>query len=442
MNSRSFNNNGMQGRRGVVLLVTLVLLVVLSTLGYTLSSRVSAQLHRQQYMIDYQAARYGCDSAVKYALATLEDINNPKLIERPDEPDFSDLFTLSEQEYQELLAQWAEIIRAREETFDDSSSTNTIKEVNETNDINDINDANDINDVGFEETGAEDSNDPNTVKIRGPYGPPWPFITEPIEFEIGNTKVKIEIEDENAKYPIGWAMLGDETVQREATAGFATFCEWMKINEEEIESLKEQLQQISKIRPFKVEFKETTTTRREIVRTTTTDRRQRSRRPQYKTVKTTISAFNQVAAQASGVAKLLHSSLIDVDLLARPTIISDRRKESALKYMGMWGSSKVNINSAPRQVLEAAFVFGGNEVKIAEEIIRRRRIKPFESIGELKESLFRYSESIRKCEKYITTTSDFFTIKVTAISGMAKTSTVIAIAKDGNNLRRVAVISG
>ncbi|MHC4703677.1 MAG: hypothetical protein ACYTFQ_24215, partial [Planctomycetota bacterium] len=92
-------------RSGVVLLVTLVLLVVLSTLGYTLSSRVAAQRHRNQYIIDYSKARYGCDSAVRYALATLEELD-PQLISRPNEPDFSDLFALDDIEYNELLAQW------------------------------------------------------------------------------------------------------------------------------------------------------------------------------------------------------------------------------------------------------------------------------------------------------------------------------------------------
>jgi len=56
-------------RPGIVLLVTLVLLVVLSALMFTLSTRISAQRHRNKYIIDYQAARYACDSAVKYALA-------------------------------------------------------------------------------------------------------------------------------------------------------------------------------------------------------------------------------------------------------------------------------------------------------------------------------------------------------------------------------------
>ena len=81
MSGESLYNNGIRlvGRvrnnQGIVLLVTLVILVVLSTLGYTVSVRLSARRHRDQYIIDYQTARYACDSAVKYALATLQDIH-------------------------------------------------------------------------------------------------------------------------------------------------------------------------------------------------------------------------------------------------------------------------------------------------------------------------------------------------------------------------------
>ncbi len=141
-------------------------------------------------------------------------------------------------------------------------------------------------------------------------------------------------------------------------------------------------------------------------------------------------------------ARLFHSSLIDTDVLARPTIVSESRKESALKYMGMWGSNRVNINTAPRQVLEAAFTFGGDYREIAEEIIKRRQEKPFESIEELRKSLFKYSASIEKCQPYITTLSNFFTIRITATSGVAKASTVIALTKNGKEVQTVAIISG
>ena len=109
--------------------------------------------------------------------------------------------------------------------------------------------------------------------------------------------------------------------------------------------------------------------------------------------------------------------------------------------MGMWASRKVNINTAPRHVLEAAFTFGGDSDRIAAGIIRRRRIKPFESISELKSTLLAYSDSIKKCEKYITTFSNFFTIRVTAASGVAKASSVIAVMKEGNRMKKIAIVS-
>lgn len=428
------------GKGGIVLLVTLVVLVVLATLGYTLSSRVAAQRHRDNFIIDYQKAQYACDSAVKYALATLQDVNVPPVIARPNEPDFSDLFALSEEEYQQLLQQWGdEMGRDQNETaFKDPNRPSAGRESN----INDINNIDDINRYG----GAADrngTNDINSITVRGPYGPVWPCVTKPVELEIGSATVRIEIEDENAKYPIGWALLDDSELSREAQAGFETFCEWMGLTFEDIASLEDQLAQLGEIKPFSVEFKPIT--KRTPVKTKTSGanrrtRSKRTRRTRYKTK--TITADQQRLSQTKDFAKLLHSSLIDTELLARPTIISESRKESALKYAAMWGSAKVNINTAPRQVLEAAFTFGGDAEQIAEEIIQTRRIKPFETIEELKKELLRYSTSIDKCEKFITTTSDFFTIKVTAQSGVAEASAVIAVTKQGNKIQQIAVLPG
>lgn len=424
------NGGNCRNRLGIVLLITLVLLIVLATLGYTLSARVAARRHRDQYIIDYQKARYACDSAIKYALAMLQDIKTPQLIARPDEPDFSDLFILSETEYQDFLAEWA-----AENAFETDESFYDTDEFNDVNDMNDI-------------SGVTDLSSPDSLTVRGPYGPPWPFITEPIEFQIGSATVKIQIEDENAKYPVGWAILGNERKSPElrdaARASFETFCEWMGIDEMEIDSLKGELKEVNKIKPFKLKFKpirKRIRTKQRIRYRGRRHRRGRRRRYQYRYRTKTISVPEQVTRQARDLGRLFHSSLLDTELLARPTVLSDTRKESALKYMSLWGSRKVNINTAPRQVLEAAFIFGGDEVEIAEEIIQRRRLKPFENLGELKKSLFRYSNSIDKCKDYITTASTFFTIKVTAISGVAETSAVIALTKDGRRTRKIAVIS-
>jgi DNA uptake protein ComE-like DNA-binding protein len=437
------NRDKCSSRSGIVLLVTLVLLVVLSTLGYGLSIRVAAQRHRDNYMIDYQAARYGCDSAVKYALAALEDLNTPGLVARPNEPDFSDLFCISEEEYEQLLAEWAlEDTSYRVESLSDTNDFNDIDK--KTIDSDDIDkktiDFNNVNDVNYFDEIA-DFNDSNSLTVRGPYGPPWPLVTKPIELQIGSATVRIEIEDENAKYPLSWALLDDMEVQREAEAGLETFCEWMGLGDEQIDSLKLQLEEINEIKSFKLDFEPIK--RKTVIKKTekSKSRRRRGRRTtKFKT--TTISVPEQIAEQATSFAKFFHSSLIDAETLARPTIISESRKESPLKYTGVWASRKVNINTAPRHVLEAAFTFGGDANKIAEEIIQRRRIKPFTGIEDLRKSMLRYSNSIEKCEKYITTVSNFFTIRVTAVSGVSEASTVIAITKEGGTMKRIAVISG
>ena len=434
-----------------MLLIALVILVVLSTLGYTLSSRIAAQRHRDQYIIDYCKARYGCDSAVKYALATLEEID-AQLISRPNEPDFSDLFILSKAQYEGLLEQWSIKLQPLK--------TNRNKTFNDVIDFNDINDVNDFNDVRPDEMVTADFNDFNSVTIRGPYGPPWPFVTEPVEFEVGSATVRIEIEDENAKYPLGWMVLDDKQVKREAEIGFEIFCELTGLDAEQISLLKNQLQKIEEIKPFQLEFKPITRAVETPVKTPlsrsgkipSSNIESRniasgnirssnvSRAPRTQMVTKAISVPQQISEQTTHFAKLFHSSLIDTEPLARPYI--EGRKESALKYMGMWGSGKVNINTAPRHVLEAAFIFGGDQVEIAQEIIQRRQIEPFSDVDDVKRMLPRYASSFLKCEKYITTVSDFFTIRVTAVCGGAKASSVIAIMKDGRKIQPVAVING
>jgi hypothetical protein len=412
-----------------VLLVTLVLLVVLATLGYTLSDRTASQRHRNQYIIDYSNARYGCDSAVKYALAMLEELE-PELVSRPNEPDFSDLFALDEIGYEELLAQWGGKSRPDEfnggKNFDDKSGID------------------DANSISRGKSGTADFEEPNSIVIRGPYGPPWPLVTEPAEFEIGSAKVRIEIEDENAKYPLGWALLNNPDIKRETEAGFETFCEMMGLDYLQINSLREQLKQIGEIKPFEVAFKPVTKTVKVPVTTTakTADESGTSRTPRTRTSTATIPVTKQISDQTASFAKLFHSSLIDAEPLAQPTIVVGDRKEYPLKYMGLWGTRQVNINTAPRHVLEAAFIFGGNQVEIADEIIRQRQQEHFANIEDLKNKLPRYTSSIAACEEYITTQSSYFSIKIISTSGVARASSTIAITKDGKKVTRIAVING
>lgn len=465
---------------GFVLIIVLVMLVVLATLGYTITVRVSSEKHRDNYVVNYSKARYARDSAAKYAVAAIEDINSPQIIERANEPDFSDLFALSEKQYRDFLEQWAKEMSRKE--FQDKVKKSGSRYNPDTSDINDINSPNNIaadtpantNSVP-EPNEVTDYNDPNRLEVPGPYGPQWPLITEPVEFEIGEAEVEITIEDENAKYPIGWAILEDnsegEDIEREAEAGFETFCEWMDVNEVETADLKEQLENIEQIKKFSMNFKEikikdTTASRNETTRSsqpkglTASEERpreersaraalkrymeRRKREEQKKKMKKKGTVEEGKVTEDIHIAdfcRIFNSPLLDSKVFTRPRVESETRDESAMKYLGMWGTRRVNINTAPRHVLEAAFNFGGDYVQIADSIIIERRTEPFKSIDDLKERLFRYSDSIENCEEFITTESDMFTIRVKATSGTATARAIIAVRRNNGEFEKIAAFS-
>ncbi len=416
----------------MVLLITLVILVILSTLGYTLSVQVATRRHRDRFIIDYAQSQYACTSAMKYALASLADLQ-PQLVSHPNEPDFSDIFAMTEAQYQELLAEVTAGLTGEEGPFNE---TNRNRRAAST----DVNDANDTDDALTTISTA-------SVTIPGPYGPRWPLVTAPLEFEIGSARVTVEVEDENAKYPLGWALIQDEKLQVQANAGFVTFCEWMGYLPDEIKAVREDLGEVAKVRPFNLEFKAMSVAaaappaslRSRVTRTRTANTKSTVQR----TARTTVTVTEQMDQQNAAFARLFHSSMIDTEIYRRPSVVSSSRDESAMKYLGLWATRQVNINSAPRHVLEAALTFGSiaDAPKIAEAIIQRRRVQPFSDIEEAKKDIFRYGDAIEKCRSFLTTSSTVFTVRVTAVSGAAKAVAVAGVSKEGRKVKRIAVIS-
>jgi hypothetical protein len=414
-------------REGIALLVTLVVLVALSSLAYDLSSRMGQHVARQEYMIDYQKARYACDSALKYAMTTIEDVT-PRLVERPNEPDFSDLFAMRPDEYEQMLAIWAADAGLAVRDFNDVNIPSGLP----------FGPNDPFGGADFNETvrglPPADFNEPAglPLTVRGPYGPPWPLVDEPVEFEIGSARVTIRVEDENAKYPLCWAILEDKDQRREAEAGFETFFEWMGIEPEKVEELRLQLEDVRQIKPFGTETEKSRRPKR--------DRPRRGRRSRRTSRSRRTARPPSATESTSDFAKLFHSSLIDTELLERPVEAGPLGPESAVRYVSLWGAAKVNINTAPRCVLEAAFTFGGDAAEISDEIIRRRRQKAFASVDELKESFLRYSDSITRAEKYLVTASDFFTVKVTAVSKTASVSAVMAVKRSEKKTETIGVM--
>jgi len=429
---------GEGSRRGVILLITLVILVILATLGYTLSAKVAARRHRDQYIIDYGQAKYACVSALKCSLASVKNLQ-PDLISRPNDPDFSDVFAMSEEEYQALLTEYGLNVATDEsEWADGRTDPNELRR-------QDSDDFNDFNDAGFD-LPFDSESEPATVP--GPYGPAWPLVAEPLTLDIGSARVTVEMEDENAKYPLGWALIDDEKLKPLADTGFVTFCEWMGYGRKGIDSLLDDLGRVGELRTFKTEFKPVTQTPKpqSNLRSRVSSRTSSSRKtPVRRTTaaRKTVSAAEQIERQSADFARLFHSSLVDTELLARPSIVSESRSESAMRYLSRWGTRNVNINTAPRQVLEAALTFGSvaDAPKIAEAIIQQRRVQPFADIEEAKKIVFQYSDSIEKAKDFLTTTSTVYLVRVTATSGLATVRAVAAVNKEGDKVKEIGVIS-
>jgi len=468
--------NRIKNRPAVTLVLTLVVLVVLTTVLCSLSARLATLKHRRQYMIDYQVSRYACDSGVKYAIARLQDIKMD-LIEREGLADFTDIFTMNEEEYDEFLYQWAEEISLQmeladlEEESDNYSDSDDegrksrdmsqfIKQESNYNRLDNLLQSADSSLRRFDDDTEPNSNwemfeedeyyeegdyyvNPDNVIVPGPYGPQWPNITEPIEFKIGESKITINIEDENAKMPLVWALTKDKKLSRPVADAIEIFGEWMQMDPCEIEDLTVQLSEIKKIKDFDINAKPIVIT--ENVRSSRSSRstrrpssRSRRRTPSKATTKKTV---RPATAHTFDFARLIHSSMIDLEKLAEPLPETGQRYESAMRYLGLWGSGKVNINTAPRHVLEAAFAFGGDSTEIANAIIEMRRIKPFEDIEQLKKELYSYTVEIDKAKPYIITVSTFLTIRVTAWNGKARTSSVVTVIKGKKNFEKVAIIS-
>jgi hypothetical protein len=147
-------------------------------------------------------------------------------------------------------------------------------------------------------------------------------------------------------------------------------------------------------------------------------------------------------AHAADFAKLFHSSLLNIEPLAVPQTDKAFENESAMKYMALWGSQRININTAPRQVLQAAFTFGGNPEEIAEAVILARKESPIKTIANLKSALPSHSSSVDRAAPYIDTESKFFSVRVTSRCGRAKVSSVAAVIKEGKQMEKLIMLYG
>lgn len=450
---------------GFVLFVTMIVLVVLTTLAAGLSVHLSMAKRRQEYRVEYQRSRYGADSALKYILTTLPNKNLTLLTSREEQPDFSDLFLMNRAEYAEFIAAWAE-------TATDEQIEAVLKEGASLTAPTPLSEADMVSRLASLFGGGSDANememdeydtgeplylvelDPNDVVVPGPYGAPWPNVIEPIHLEMGPCKVTITIEDENAKMPLSWLVTSSEDANKRAENALKTFCEWMSWDSAQLQELESDIQdgmekiyekKMFRLNPSPILLK-TTTTRTVTAPVSTSAARTTSRARRTATTRTVRQVTTKerpAVAHTTDFAKLFHSSLLNHEILARPLPDTGERIESPLKYLSLWGAQRVNINTAPRNVLEAAFSLAIDSFDLPEftqKVIEKRKEKPLASLDELAELGGLDTETMNNLKNYLTTSSTFFKIRVTSQSGNARSSAVATVVKEGSKVQQLVIL--
>ena len=454
-------------RAGFILLVTMIVLVVLATLTAGLSVQMSMARRRQQYMIEYQRARYGLDSAMKYILKEMAE-RNFYLETRQEQPDFSDVFLMNRDEYAEFITAWAETATDEqlEAVLKEGASMTEPAPLSKQDMMSRLlsmfggGEQSDANDMGMDLYASDEQLyiveiDPNDVLVPGPYGALWPNATEPIDLEIGPCHITITIEDENAKMPLSWFVTDSQQANEQAENALKTFCEWMSWDQQQLRELEANIQEgmdeIYKKKMFKLNPEPVllrSTTRRTVVLPSKSMRTSTSGSTSTgsgRTVSRTVVETKKrpAVAHTTDFAKLFHSSLLDREFLARPLPDTGQRIESPLKYLSLWGAQRVNINTAPRHVLEATFSLAMDSFEIPEftqNVIDRRKKEPIRKLDVLKELGSINAETMTNLKNYLTTTSTFFKIRVTSRSGNAGTSAVAVVVKEGKITQQLVIL--
>ncbi len=433
---------GARQKRGMALIFALIILAVLATMAYSTASRLVAVKHRRNYIFNYYKAKYACDSATRYGIAKISDFNF-ELKSRDLVPDFSDVFAMNEDDYNYLMYEWAsQIEEMRMNEFNrymdslkrgsnPAAATKDDAATAFASELLDMLDIEEANYFGADTEGYIKPVDANSLFVPGPYGTAWPYISEPLELEICDSVVTITIEDENAKLPIVWALMQDQSKQGARNASMETFFEWMGVDKGAQEQLIEQFDGAAKVKNFEIGMKPASIEKNEEVKTrTVTQQPDGTRKSEFRTRYRVRKVPRSDSGNYTDFARLV-SAKVNTELLKKNSYSDFRRDENAMKYLGLWGSDKVNVNTAPRNVLEAAFVFGGQEVRLADSVIAERKVEPFKDVEDMKRRLFSFSNNIDNLADMILFESEVFTIKIKAVSGSAvATSTTAVLYKD------------
>ncbi len=295
-----------------------------------------------------------------------------------------------------------------------------------------------------------DPNDPNSGSMQlTAANPESPFLVYSKTIEVGEATVEIEIHDENAKWPMVWALTSpfendrDGRLTREKLNLLGG---WLGADEEvmqEVAGLARELGKKVKVPTSDVTVatakgdasKEKTTGKTSRSRTRTVQKKRIGYQKRLAERDSRYQAMGQFASQWQDA--ILHNT--EYEALKEEM----RQEGSALEYLGIWGNTKVNVNNASAEVLQAALEPIGITADLAQAIVEQRKTKAIANITALNDLVPSDNRLREALGSLADVKSDTFSIHVTARLGRThKTLIAGAYVDDRGRVKKIANIPG
>lgn len=294
-----------------------------------------------------------------------------------------------------------------------------------------------------------DPNDPNSGSMQlTAADPESPFLVYRKTIEVGEATVEIEIHDENAKWPMLWVLTSPFENDRDGKLtreNLKLLGDWLGADGEVMQEAAELTRELGK--KIKIPTSDITvaTTKSRSSDNKTTAKSSRSRRTvQKKRIgyqkrlaewDSRYLAMGQFASQWQDA--ILHTA--EYEVLKKEM----RQEEPVLEYLGIWGNTKVNVNNASAEVLQAALEPVGITADVAQAIVEQRKTKPIGTITALNDLLPSDNQLREALGSLADVKSDTFSIHVTARLGRThKTLIAGAFVDDRGRVKKTGTIPG
>ena len=376
-------------RRGITLLMLLLVLVVLASVIVVFQSDAAVQIRSSQHRLDRQQCRYAAESGFVIGAE------------------------LVRQYLREPLAVVPEAVPADAEIPEEGLT-----------DPNQLPEPNSFGEEAFILPELEEEALPTFVLMRR-------------KIKVAEAVVEIEIHDENAKWPMFWLLSSPfdaDKAYANSEKAFLDFSNKLEVGSSDAKVVGRRARELS--RNLKIPQAPLQVSKKARAQNIS----RRGRRLKYADK---IAAYKDRYAIMGCFASIWHNNrkddedleFLEEPLAEMPGTVSD--------YLSMWGTNMINLNTASDELLEAAFKGFGLNAKQVESIIGYRTQQPFRNTGNLNDVGGMSIETINNVRGLCVVRSDTFSVYVKARVGRIEYRLVGGVYSDFDfKLQKSAVFSG